>query len=178
MAMSRLRASPLLVVAVALALSAHPSSAQETYRRADVDSTGQLRIVLSSRRVIRPPKDAGQVAFAQVGISADHRIVGWVALYPNCCTSYSLPLELVLRRVDGGRTVISNQMPIWRWAFAGDARSVTIRQAPVHGAAPMSYERHDIRTGRLIESVETDSTTPRTALPAWARGVMPSKTHY
>ena len=168
-----MRHSPLLIVGVALALRTHTSSAQRTYRRVDVDSTGQLRLVLSNKHVIRPPKDSDQVAFEQVTMSADRRIVGWVALYPNCCTSYPVPLKLVLLRMDGGRTAISNALPIWQWAFAADGQSVVIRQAPIHGAAPMSYERRDIRTGRLIATAQTDSTTLPKALPAWVRAAMP-----
>jgi hypothetical protein len=169
----KMRLSPLLIVGVALALGSHASSAQRTYRRAHVDSMGQLRIVLSNNRVIRPSKDSGQVGFEQVTLSADRRTVGWVALYPNCCTSYPIPLRLVLLRADGGRTVISNELPIWQWAFAADGRTVAIRQAPVHGAAPMFYEQRDIRTGRLVATATTDSTPPPSALPVWARDVMP-----
>jgi len=168
-----MRLSPLLIVGVALALGARTSSAQRTYRQANVDSTGQLRIVLSTNRVIRPPKDSGQAGFEQVTMSADRSIVGWVALYPNCCTSYAIPLRLVLLRADGRRTVIDNDLPIWQWAFAADGRSVAIRQAPVHGAAPTSYERRDIRTGRLLATAQSDSATPPAALPVWARDVMP-----
>jgi hypothetical protein len=68
--------------------------------------------------------------------------------------------------------VIDNDLPIWQWAFAADGRSVAIRQAPVHGAAPMSYERRDIRTGRLLAAATTDSATSPAALPVWARAVM------
>ena|SRR5215204_5273168 len=170
-----MRLSPLLIVGVALALGSHTSSAQRTYRRAHVDSMGQLRIMLSNNRVIRPSKDSGQVGFEQVTMSADRRTVGWVALYPNCCTSYSIPLRLVLLRADGGRTVISNELPIWQWAFAADGRTVAIRQAPVHGAAETSYERRDIRTGRLLATAQSDSATPPSALPVWARQAMPKR---
>jgi hypothetical protein len=97
-----MRLSPLLIVGVALALGARTSSAQRTYRQANVDSTGQLRIVLSTNRVIRPSKDSGQAGFEQVTMSADHRIVGWVALYPNCCTSYAIPAQT--RLAPGRRT--------------------------------------------------------------------------
>ena len=168
-----MRHSLLRIVGVALALGTHTSSAQTTFRRADIDSTGQLHILLSNGHVIQPSKDSDQVAVEQVTVSADHRMVGWVALYPNCCTSYPIPLRLVLLRTDGGRTVISNALPIWQWAFATDRRSVVIRQAPVHGAAPMSYEQRDIRTGRLIAEAQMDSTTPPSALPAWVRPAMP-----
>jgi hypothetical protein len=160
----------LLIIAVALALGANRSSAQRTYRRADIDSAGRLRIVLSNKHVIWPPKDSAQVAFEQVALSADGRIVGWLALYPNCCTSYPIPLKLVLRRMDGSRTVISNALPIWQWAFAAGEQNVVIRQAPVHGAAPVYYELREIRTGRLIAAVQADSAT---ALPAWARAAQP-----
>lgn len=167
-----MRLFPHLIVGAALVLGTHTGFAQARYRRADVDSTGQLRIVLSNNRVIRPSKDSGQVGFEQVTMSADHRIVGWVALYPNCCTSYSIPLRLVLLRADGARTVINNDLPIWQWAFAADGRSVAIRQAPVHGAAPTFYERRDVRTGRLLATAQSDFITPPSALPVWARDVM------
>jgi hypothetical protein len=165
-----MRNSPLLVIALALVLGANRSPAQQTFRQADIDSAGRLRIVLSNQKVVRPPRDSAQVAFEQVAISADGRIVGWLALYPNCCTSYPVPLKLVLRRLDGSRTVISNELPIWRWAFAADGQNVVIRQAPVHGSAPLYYELREIRTGRLIAAVQTDSTT---VLPAWAHAAQP-----
>jgi hypothetical protein len=167
-----MRNAPLFFVGVALALGIHTSSAQGTYRRTDVDSTGQLRILLANGHVIRPPKDSDQVAFEQVALSTDHRIVGWVGLYPNCCTSYPIPLRLVLLRAGGGRTVISNASPIWQWAFAPDGRSVVIRQAPVHGAAPQYYELRDSQTGRLIATAEADSTSP-IALPPWLHAAIP-----
>jgi hypothetical protein len=168
----KVRNSAVLIVCVALALGRRTGSAQATIRRADIDSTGQLRIVLADNRVISPPKDSDQVAFEQLALSADHRVVGWVARYPNCCTTYAVPLKLVLLRAGGGRTVIGNELPIWQWAFAADGRSVVIRQAPVHGAAPTSYERRDIRTGRVIATALADSSTRR-APPAWVRIAMP-----
>jgi hypothetical protein len=169
---SSMRNVHFLLICVALALGTHPSSAQRTYRRAEIDSTGQLRIALSNQRVIRPARDSGQVAFDQVALSSDHRVVGWVALFPNCCTSYPIPLELVLLRADGGRTVISNELPIWQWTFAADGRNVVIRQAPVHGSAPMHFELRHIRTGTLIATAQADSAT-QAALPRWARAAMP-----
>jgi hypothetical protein len=170
-----MRNVPLLVTCVSLALWTHAAAAQGTYRRAELDSAGQLRIVLSTNQVVRPSKDSNQVAFAQIALSADRRVVGWAALYPNCCTSYPIPLKLVLLRPDGGRTVISNELPIWRWAFAAKGRTVVIRQAPVHGAAPVHYELREIRTGRLIATAEANSAST-TALPAWVSNAMSRQT--
>ena len=166
----------LRVVALALVVAAHASAAQATFRRADVDSAGQLRIMLSNDRVIRPSKDSGQVGVEQVALSRDHRTVGWAALYPNCCTSYPIPLELVLLRSTGARTVIRGDLPVWQWGFAADGKSVVIREAPVHGAAPAVYERRDIRTGHVIATVTVDSTARAPAtLPEWARVAMPRR---
>ena len=116
------------------------------------------------------PTDSQQVGFDQVAISRDHRVVGWLALYPNCCTSYPIPLQLVLLREDGRRTVIGDDLPIWQWAFVPGGRNVVIREAPVHGDAPATYELREIRTGRLIASIQKDSTT---TLPPWARPAQP-----
>jgi hypothetical protein len=99
-------------------------------------------------------------------------MVGWVALYPNCRTSYPIPLELVLLGSGRRRTVISNGSPIWRWAFSANGRNVVIRQAPVHGDAPDHYELHEIATGRLIATAERDRSRPG-VLPEWARPAAP-----
>ena len=161
-----MRMPPILVLCAALLLRTTPSSAQRTIRQAVLDSTGgRLRVVLSNHRVIEPPRDSDQVGFAQVAISADHRVVGWVSLDTNCCTSYPIPLELVLLSATGRRTVIRNALPIWEWSFAPGGQNVVIRQRPVHGDAPETYELHDIGTGRLLASATADSTP----LPSWIR---------
>jgi hypothetical protein len=161
-----MRTSIILVLCAVLALRVPSSSAQTTIRQAVLDSTKErLRIVLSNHRVIEPAKDSDQVGFAQVAVSADHRVVGWVSLDTNCCTSYPIPLALVLLSATGHRTVIQNALPIWDWSFEPGGQNVVIRQAPVHGDAPNTYELHDISTGRLLASAFPDSAP----LPSWTR---------
>lgn len=161
-----MRVPPILVLSAALLLRVASSSAQTTIRRTVLDSTrGRLRIVLSDNRVIEPPKDSDQVGFTQVAISPDHRFVGWVALDRNCCTTYPIPLELVLLTAAGHRTVIENALPIWEWSFEAGGQNVVIRQAPIHGDTPVTYELHDITTGRLLASATADSRPQ----PSWTR---------
>jgi hypothetical protein len=136
-------------------------------QRAVLDSTGQLRVELSNARAIVPAKDSDQVAFEQVAVSADRSIAGWVNVYPNCCTSYPIPLKLVLMHASGEQTIIGTDLPIWQWAFA-DSNRVVIRSAPVHGGVP-DYQLRDARTGRLIAGVAPDSLSA--SLPDWARPV-------
>jgi hypothetical protein len=160
-------------IGCAVFVFARESAAQRTIQQTEIDSMGRVRIVLSDKRVITPPQDSGQVAVEQLALSPDHRTVGWLVLFPNCCTTYPIPLELVLLRASGGRTVIGNASPIWQWAFAADGRSVVIRQAPVHGPAPMYFERRDIRTGRVMATALVDSSTR--SVPAWTRRAMPPR---
>jgi hypothetical protein len=160
---------PLLIVCIAFATACEASTGQHTIRSAVLDSTGQLKVELSNARVIVPARDSDQVAFEQVAFSSDHSVVGWVNRYPNCCTSYPVPLKLVLLRASGERTVIAPVLPIWQWAFADSGR-VVIRTAPVHGGAA-SYELRDMRTGSIVTSVESDSSNAE--MPAWTRAAVP-----
>jgi hypothetical protein len=160
----------LVMLGLALFVASRESAAQQTYRRAHVDSSGQLRIVTASGREIRPPKDSDQVGVEQVAISADRRAVGWLALHPNCCTTYPIPLELVVLTSARTRTFTGDGQAIWQWAFSADSRRVSYRQGPVHGPATPHFELRDIRTGRLVSSFDGDSTEVRAA-PAWVRAL-------
>lgn len=158
---------PLLAGSLlALSITPRAGDAQAIYRAASVDSSGQLRIVLSNGQVIQPAKDSDQVAFDQVFLSADHRTAGWLALYPNCCTTYPIPLKLFVLRAGGRPLVVANELPIWQWAFSRDGQHVVVRQAPVHGLAPAHYELRDARTGRVIASADVDSAAID-SLPVW-----------
>jgi hypothetical protein len=154
-------------VVVALMLDPDASGAQ-TYSHADVDANGQLHIVTSTGREIRPAPDSGQSGIDRVAISPDGRAVGWLVLFPNCCTSYPIPLKLVVFVAGKKRTISGNGLPIWEWKFSEDGRYVAIRQAPVHGDAPQHYELRDVRSGRLADSYEAGSKQRRSP-PPWVR---------
>src|SRR4051794_28826060 len=85
-----------LIACAALAPGTRASHAQQSFARITIDSRHQLRIIRADRHVIVPPLDSDQVAFEQPALSHDRRIAGWVASFKNCCTTYPLPLELVL----------------------------------------------------------------------------------
>jgi len=156
----------IAVACTLVTLSGRIGIAQTMYRQITVDSGGQLRIVLSTSRVVWPPKDSTVVAFEQLRMSADRRAVGWVEAYHSCCTSYPIPLKLVVLRGDH-RCVVSNGLPIWQWAFGADSRQLVIRQAPTHGRTVDHYELRDFETERLIATADVDAFK-RTRLPRWA----------
>src|SRR5438093_751571 len=79
-----------------------------------------------------PRKAADQVALAQPATSQGGGAVGWLALYPNCCTSYPIPLKLMVLSNGRVRTFTGNGLPVWRWAFQNDDTRVAFEQETVH----------------------------------------------
>jgi hypothetical protein len=147
---ARYSALAALCAAVVLAV-ASASAATETYVRATIDESGRLRIVTAAGRVILPKRLTTQVGFDKIAISPDGRVVGWVALYPNCCTSYPIPLRLVLYSNGKTRTLTGSGLPIWRWCFEADGRQVAFEQETVHSGIGIHYELRDVATGRLVD---------------------------
>jgi hypothetical protein len=158
-----------------LSFSAGALWAQATYRSAVIDTSGQLHLTTTEGKTITPPRDSDQVSFASAAISASRRSVGWLALYPNCCTSYPIPLKLVVRMPGRVRVFDGSGFPIWRWAFVDDAKLIAYRQAPVHGDAPPHYELRDLESGKLIDEfdrpVSDSSATSSMRVPLWVQTV-------
>ncbi|MGN6512560.1 MAG: hypothetical protein ACTHKZ_03180, partial [Lysobacteraceae bacterium] len=144
-----------------LLLPALPAGAAVRYRAAELQADGgQLRLTTREGAVAWAPLDrAGeqgpQAAFAEPRIAADGRTVGWLALYPGCCQSYPVPLQLVLFR-DGRvlRAFIGAGSPVWHWRFADGGRAVAFVQRPTHGAAPDHYELREVASGRLLAAFD------------------------
>lgn len=157
----------LAAIAALVSMSASTVGAQTAYTRATIDSAEELRITTTTGRTILPAKDTGQVGFGAPAISADHRRVGWLALYPNCCTSYPIPLRLVVRTADQERVFDGAGLPVWRWLFMDSGRRVAFRQAPVHGGAPAHYELRDVDSGTLVDSYDE----PAKPVPRWVHAV-------
>src|SRR3954465_6233451 len=152
-----------MVLAVVVATAA----GAQTYSRADIDTMGHVHVVTSKGREIHPPRDSGQVGADRIAISPDSTAVGWLALYTNCCTTYPVPLKLVLLVAGKRRTIAGGELPIWEWKFTEDTRYVVIRQAPVHGDAPQHFELRDVKTGRRVDSYDSGSNRKRA--PPWIR---------
>jgi hypothetical protein len=152
----------LLFTAASLAWGSTPSPARATdpYVRAAADSGGRLRIQRANGKPVVLAMDLEQVGFEEIAISGDGRSVGWLALYPNCCTSYPIPLKLVIYSQGRRRTFEVNGLPIWRWRFSADGRRVAFEQETVHGGIGIHYELREIASGRRIESYDPPPDPP------------------
>ena len=157
--------SLLLSFLLALPLSL---AASEAYIEATVDKEGQLHIITADHRDIMPKKDHDQVGFAKPTISDDSTTVGWLALYPNCCTSYPIPLALVIYRDGKVLRTFGERFPVWRWRFEVEGTQVAFAQETVHGHLGVHFELRDIESGHLIAEHDGD---PEPNAPQWIRDV-------
>jgi len=124
--------------------------AADIYASAAVDDQGVLRILTKGGREIVPKKESEQVGFSKPQISEDGRVVGWLAEFSNCCTSYPIPLKLMIYSNGRVHALTGSGLPIWHWAFQAGGKRVALEQETVHGGLGVHYELRNVATGRLI----------------------------
>ena len=126
------------------------------------DKSG-VRILLSNGKEVQPAIDQFIVgeSFPQRGVShpavsPDKKAAGWLIEYDNCCTSYPLPLTLVIYRPDKPLIEMKRKCSgaIWEWHFvAGGKRVATFIDFPHPvGDYPGCSELFDAATGRQLHS--------------------------
>jgi hypothetical protein len=139
------------------------------------DDQAVLRITLADGSRFDAPRFAEQVAYSEPRVSTDGRYVGWLALYPNCCTSYPIALKLVV--LDESRhlhTFEGTKIAIFAWCFHANARSVAYAQGVLHGSDYRHFELRRISDERLLAEYEyphEESALAQTRAPSWVRCV-------
>ena len=132
------------------------------------DADGRVHTVGRSGNDTVIPKEKDQVRCDSPQVAEDHQTAGWLIDYENCCTSYPIPLTLVIYRP--GR-IIQRIKPGWMifdWRFVEGARKIALSSGTVHGMTYRSLSLYDVRTGRLLERWEGAFEQ---APPLWARGL-------
>jgi hypothetical protein len=170
-------ATPSLVIISLLSLL--PAFPAERYVRATVDGEGQLRITTAAGKTIVPAKKKEQIGFSKPQISPDGGAVGWLAEYSNCCTSYPIPLKLIILRNGSSRTFAGNALPIWRWGFQADGAQFALQQETVHGGLGVHYELRDVISGSLLAEYDpavgpNNRSLPSQSIPGWVTELDPS----
>jgi|GEM_PF-935372 len=111
--------------------------------------------------------DDMQVSVEAPVIAKDGRTVGWLANFPNCCTSYPIPLVIVIYR-DGGilrRIRPSVELPIWKWIFADAGSRVAYYSETVHSGMGRRSELREVASGKLLDEWYPGKNK---TLPKWA----------
>jgi hypothetical protein len=121
-----------------MALLAFPALVQARSSRnpvagAYIDSGGALHLVDRSGHDTKPDKQKDQVSFSSPQIADDRQTVGWLAEFPNCCTSYPIPLTLVIYRDGKIIQQLKPGMMIVGWRFRAGGKQVAFCTNTVHG---------------------------------------------
>jgi hypothetical protein len=109
----------------------------------------QVHLVYGDGHEAIAPKERDQVDCASAKIAEDKRTAGWLVDFNNCCTSYPVPLVLIVYR-DGKIVQRFDEGPIWDWQFLKSGKQVAFWAGPTHGAFTPHFELHDVRSGRLL----------------------------
>jgi hypothetical protein len=111
------------------------------------------------------------VGFSKVQLAEDRRTLGWTINVENCCTSYSIPLRVVVfRRKQVLHTFDQGQM-VWSWMFVQGGEQVAIVFGPTHGSEVGDYRLYDVKTGKLLSEIWGDEDTQalKPNAPEWAK---------
>jgi hypothetical protein len=151
LAMNSNTARQAYLFAALMLLFSFKSVAQDVYVSAMIDDANKIHIFTADSQEIVLEMDAEQAGFDDIKISADGTYVGWLALYPNCCTSYPIPLKLNIYSGDRKFILDGIGLPIWKWVFSESDKQVTLYQEATHGGSGTHYETRDLVTNELIQ---------------------------
>ncbi len=133
-----------------------------------MDSTSARHIVRRDGKDVVVPKQKDEVDSSAPVIADDNQSVGWLVYYKNCCTSYPIPLMLLIYRPANPILRLGGGMMICAWHFVAGGKQVTFYTDTVHGGFAPHYELHDVRTGRLVEKLDGPLNEKS---PSWTDGL-------
>ena len=137
-------------------------------KRAYVDSTGSVHLVERGGSDKTIPKEKDQVGSDSIKIADDKKTVGWMILYENCCTSYPIPLVLVIYRDGRVQLRLKPGQMIYGWRFWAGGKQAAFCSGTVHGDSGGHCELRDAKNGRKVRVIN-GHLDPHS--PEWARGL-------
>jgi len=124
---------------------------RELYSDIETDAaTGEIFIRRTDGSTIPLPALRNQVEIEKTYVSADGKRIGWLVDEPNCCTSYPVPLHLVIFK--GGRIekTFEEDQCIFDWAFAKKGAAVSYWMSVLHGSDYQNFLLRDIASGKRL----------------------------
>jgi hypothetical protein len=174
-AQTRAAVRDAIVVFVAL-FATSVIAAQGRFVRAEENGQHDLVITTSSGQQIligksdQKPDGEEQVGFKDIAISPDGQAVGWTALFPNCCTSYPIPM-LVEVYTAGRRRAFDPAIAPWHWCFVDGSEKIAALSTTVHGPQNEILELWDISTGKKLEDFTWMEGESYPRAPAWVASI-------
>jgi len=90
------------------------------------------------------------VGFSGVRLAEDQETLGWTINVENCCTSYSIPLSVVVFRHKQVLHAFQQGQMVWRWEFVKGGKQIAVVFGPTHGADVGDNRLYDVKTGKLL----------------------------
>src|SRR6478752_6776379 len=131
---------------IVLALAAVQTAESEKYTAVSVDKNGALAIARHDGTTVAVYRRGEQTRFDKPRLSPDRTAVGAQAMYPNCCTSYDIPLRLVVYENGREHWFKGVGLSIFWWRFEDGGRRVAYGQSTVHASCGTHYELRDVRS--------------------------------
>jgi hypothetical protein len=144
--------------------------------------TGPLHIVYDDGtevvKTLPPLKEStenetvfNEVGFSDVHLAADRQTLGWTMDVENCCTSYPIPVRVVIFRNRKVLHTFAQGQMVWSWMFVRGGEQVAAVFGPTHGPEVGDYRLHDIKTGKLLSEVfgDEDTQSLKSNAPQWAK---------
>ena len=154
-----------LLLSMGLCVSAQSKVVRsQAVQRAYADSNGRVHVVAGSGREVVLAKEKGQESVEAPVVASDNRTVGWQVNFPNCCTSYPIPLMLVIYR--DGRILhrLGNGMGVFQWRFLKGGEQVAYLTDTLHFNIAPKCTLVDVGTGKTIGTWSRGDGD----LPPWA----------
>lgn len=122
--------------------------------------TGPLHIIYSDGSEVvqtlpplKPRDVSNAVGFSGVKLAEDRQTLGWEINIEGCCTSYSIPIAVVVFR---HRHVLHTFTPgdggeptVWDWKFVRGGKQVEVGFGPIHGDTG-DVRLYDVKTGKAL----------------------------
>jgi hypothetical protein len=161
----------LALLALLIPALAYGQSPFASFTLKDDGARLEIRDLSGSTRLA--PNLQDQVAFQSPKIAPGGRYIGWLALSSVCCTSYPIPLALVVLDTQGQIRDFQGQQATFGWCFERGGTAVAYKRALLHGATPERYELRQIHDGALLQLFEVPAEVstgerPMPTLPSWA----------
>jgi hypothetical protein len=106
-----------------------------------------------------------QASIDQPIVVADGRTVGWLVNFPNCCTSYPIPLMVVF--FCGGRIIrrVTPYRAVFKFSFVDGGRKAAYFMDTLHGNIDPECVLIDIESGKQLGHWRRGEGQ----LPSWAQ---------
>lgn len=144
--------------------------------------TGPLHIIYSDGSEIvktLPPLKASTdketifnaVGFSGIQLAEDGQTLGWTVDFEDCCTSYPIPLSVVVFRHHQVLHTFDHGQMVWNWMFVQGGVRIAVVFGPTHGPEVGDYRLYDVQTGKLISEVwgDPDTQALKPDAPEWAK---------